>query len=622
MDEESKITLTATNKREWPNSTLKSLNTFRQTEHTLCDVFLRGEDTLEPIPAQRCVLAANSVYFHAMFTSGLAESKQDHREVSIRGVDTGTLSLIVEFLYVGSCRLPSGTMHRVMDLLAASTMLQVDELSHACSIYLEKCLDSDSAIELWLFSESFGVSDLAEPCKRYVQSYFRSISRSQRILELDRQEIAALLGLEEVNLGNAANEDTLVELLLRWLTFNPKALDSDLLPVLNKICWNEVSQECKDTFREKLAEIAEDSSSDSFQVLDIISKPSSLNPSLRRTFFSSVCSIGGLQNSRAGRRSPHTSSIEVADIDARTGSILRQWSQSRGFHGRQSTSNINPQYHFLPFHGHLYAFYSFNQDRTLLTSSMSSHQGNKSDDVLCLSVANVMNANLKVLRTRPCDVESVWWDLIDKHNYALAIDEAKGVVFLCGCTEQREGASSKRVFKLDIEKNVCSEMTSLPFGRSHHRAVLVDGELFVLGGVDRLLTPLSTVLKYDWMNNSWEEVSPMHEPRIDGAYACVGGRIYASGGSTSKVRSRNVEVYNPSLDIWTTLSPMSVPRVNHGLVAVGSFLFAMGGQSYSGENGGARNVQRTVERYSIAEGCWEAAWEMSECRWGMTAFTL
>eukprot|EP00057_Strongylocentrotus_purpuratus_P021326 XP_011675800.1 PREDICTED: kelch-like protein 20 [Strongylocentrotus purpuratus] len=205
MDEESKITLTATNKREWPNSTLKALNTFRQSEHSLCDVFLRGEDEMpmEPIPAHRCVLAANSVYFHAMFTSGLAESKQDHREISIRGVNTETLGLIVEFLYVGSCRLPSGTMHRVMDLLAASTMLQVDELSHACSIYLKKCLDSDSALELWLFAESYGVSDLVEPCKRYVQSYFRSISRSPRVLGLDRQDMAALLGLEEVNLGRS-----------------------------------------------------------------------------------------------------------------------------------------------------------------------------------------------------------------------------------------------------------------------------------------------------------------------------------------------------------------------------------------------------------------------------------
>ena len=148
MDDECKITLAAVNKREWPFSTLKALNTFRLTEQTLCDIFLKGEDNDTPmkVPAHRCVLAANSDYFHAMFTSGLAESHQDHREVTIQGVDTTTLSLIVDFLYMGSCRLPTGTIHQVMDILAAAMMLQVDNLSHVCSTYLEKSLDSDNAL--------------------------------------------------------------------------------------------------------------------------------------------------------------------------------------------------------------------------------------------------------------------------------------------------------------------------------------------------------------------------------------------------------------------------------------------------------------------------------------------
>ncbi|XP_030831882.1 kelch-like protein 8 [Strongylocentrotus purpuratus] len=613
MDEKSKITLTATNKQEWPNSTLKSLNTFRQSGHSLCDVFLQGEDEMpmEPIPAHRCVLAANSVYFNAMFTSGLAESTPAHRTITISGVDTDILSLVVEFLYVGSCHLPSGTKHsRVMDLLTASTMLQVDELSRACTIYLEESLDTDNALELWLFAESYRISDLAETCKKVVQSYFWSISRSQRVLELDLQDMAAVLGLEEVNLGNAANEDTLVELLLRWLTYNPKALDSNLLPVLSKVCWSEVSQECKDKFRETLAEISKDSSSESFdaeKVFDVISKSSSLNQSFNRTFFCPVCAIGfaPLSSSTWDVYGHEPSTLEVVDIDKRTGTVLRQW--SREF--------LREQFSFLPLRGHLYA-----SSNTRYNTHYSS---TKHIDVLCLSVANVKNT--KVMRTRSLDEESVWLNVIEKQHYTRAIDEETGIVYLCGdpkAWDQSRVKTSTQVFKLDIENNVCSQLTSLPFERCHDRAVVVEGDLFVFGSVDRSPTPVSTVLKYDWKNNAWQEVSPMHESRKEGAYACVDGKIYASGGWTSKARSRNVEMYDPSLDIWTKLSPMSLPRVNHGLVAVGMYLFAMGGESTYSEEDIIWNGHKMVERYSITEGCWEAAWEMAECREGMRAFTL
>ena len=55
----------------------------------------------------------------------------------------------------------------------------------------------------------------------------------------------------------------------------------------------------------------------------------------------------------------------------------------------------------------------------------------------------------------------------------------------------------------------------------------------------------------------------------------------------------------------------------------GNVLFSLmlqTGDSYSQDS--AWNGLRTVERYSITEGCWEAAWEMAESRQGMTAFTL
>ncbi|XP_071491933.1 kelch repeat and BTB domain-containing protein 12-like [Diadema antillarum] len=618
MDDECKITLTAVNKREWPGSTLKSLNAFRQSEQTLCDIFLRGEDSTsaERVPAHRCVLAANSVYFHAMFTSGLAESNREHQEVTIRGVWIETLALIVDFLYTGSCRLSTGTMHNVMDILAASTMLQVDELSHACSVYLEKYLDSNNAHELWLFGERYGLTDFAESCKRYVQTYFQIISRSDYLIELGSQDIVPFLSLGEVNMGShEASEDVMVELLLRWVQHDPQTRIADMGVVARSIQWDQVSMAARNQFQSFL-----ESHRDIHGIFDGNSTASSKVPRPPRQFFSSLCVIGGLQNSRAGRWGPQTNSMEVADISVRDGTLIRRWAKPRGFHSHITTS---ANHRFLPFQGRLYAVVVQDKSGLALSSMARPHQAaGERGEILILSVANIISGSLKPVRTLPRDVASVWWELMDKHNYVQAMDERAGVVYLCGCTEQRDGAAAKRVFRLDLKEDQILELASLPSPRSHHRAIVANGTLFVLGGVDWTLSPLSSVLRYNSKNYEWEEVSSMHEPKIDGAFACVDGKIYATGGSTSKMRSRGVEVYDASLDLWNSLSPLTVSRVNHRLVDVGAFLFAIGGQSYSGENGGARNVQRRVERYSIADNTWEDAWDMDECRWGMTAFAL
>ena len=62
-------------------------------------------------------------------------------------------------------------------------------------------LVSFSSPELWLFAERYGVTDLADQCKRFVQTYFRVISASSRVLDLRCEEMASLLSLDEVSLG-------------------------------------------------------------------------------------------------------------------------------------------------------------------------------------------------------------------------------------------------------------------------------------------------------------------------------------------------------------------------------------------------------------------------------------
>ena len=67
------------------------------TRGTLCDVTIRAGDV--SIPCHRLILAANSDYFAAMFTGGMAE--QHMETVEIQGVEAGALGMLVDYCYTG-----------------------------------------------------------------------------------------------------------------------------------------------------------------------------------------------------------------------------------------------------------------------------------------------------------------------------------------------------------------------------------------------------------------------------------------------------------------------------------------------------------------------------------------
>ena len=71
-----------------------SLNQLRN-ENILCDVTIAV--TNRTFPAHKAVLVASSEYFRAMFTSNLAESKQD--KVSLYDVDAGAIEALIDYAY-------------------------------------------------------------------------------------------------------------------------------------------------------------------------------------------------------------------------------------------------------------------------------------------------------------------------------------------------------------------------------------------------------------------------------------------------------------------------------------------------------------------------------------------
>lgn len=111
-------------------------------------------------------------------------------------------------------------------------------------------------------------------------------------------------------------------------------------------------------------------------------------------------------------------------------------------------------------------------------------------------------------------------------------------------------------------------------------AVVLDGYIYVMGGVDQAGMILNTVERYDTSDGSWSLTAVPHfdDPRLDAAAIIFDGKIYLSGGLDHDGQiTDEVEIYDPVLNEWSEGEKLRRPRRGHVILPVNQSLCAMGG---------------------------------------------
>ena len=96
----------------------------------LTDVCVAVDD--QQFFCHRAVLAASSCYFHAMFTTSLAESRQS--DVRLHEVDAESVNALIDYAYTGRVHI---TTFNVQNLMIAASLFQVWHFSSIliCSLF-------------------------------------------------------------------------------------------------------------------------------------------------------------------------------------------------------------------------------------------------------------------------------------------------------------------------------------------------------------------------------------------------------------------------------------------------------------------------------------------------------
>ena len=187
---------------------------FRE-EGEFIDVRLKVREDI--FPAHRIVLAANSDYFHAMFTDGMKESNQELIELKDESISPDALKIVIDSIYTGDLRVNE---ENVFEVLAAADHLQVTSVVQHCCDFLKRefiqlRLDLHNYCLLSTVADRHGLRDLQEAAEKKMASMFKDICESEEFLtHIGADQLFSLLSRDDLN---APSETFVFKSVMQWI---------------------------------------------------------------------------------------------------------------------------------------------------------------------------------------------------------------------------------------------------------------------------------------------------------------------------------------------------------------------------------------------------------------------
>ncbi len=185
-------------------------------------------------------------------------------------------------------------------------------------------------------------------------------------------------------------------------------------------------------------------------------------------------------------------------------------------------------------------------------------------------------------------------------NLPVALGEVAGGII--GNRLYLVGEGSSATFAYNLSDQSWTTVATRPFAGHHHAAEVIDGRLYLFGGLHS--GSEGKVQIYDPQTGSWSLGADMPFAAGSSSTALINGQVYLAGGIVGSTTTSQVARYNPQTDSWTLLSSMPAGR-NHAAAATdGQRLFVFGGR-----DGGnvVSNGFDTVQIYDPATDSWRSS---------------
>jgi non-specific serine/threonine protein kinase len=174
---------------------------------------------------------------------------------------------------------------------------------------------------------------------------------------------------------------------------------------------------------------------------------------------------------------------------------------------------------------------------------------------------------------------------------------------------------SRRVEGYDPVVNGWKVGPDLPVRLHHEMVVTWKDEAVAIGGwIPKGSDPAAEITDrvFALRGGRWVSLPPLNQPRAAGAAAVVDGKIVVVGGQDGRRLVPTTEVFDGKR--WTVTAEIPTPREHLAAVSDGRFVYAVGGRALSPDKNSA-----ALERYDVARDRWVRLADMPTARGGVAA---
>ncbi|XP_029026399.1 kelch repeat and BTB domain-containing protein 3 [Betta splendens] len=182
------------------------LQSFRE-QGLLFDFTIKVQE--HSFPCHRCVLAACSDFFRAMFEVDMRE--RGDGSVTLSNQCPAAVESFLNFAYSGEALITDGNVDMLFQL---ASFLQVSVLSRACSDFLIGTMDLSNCLSLLSLAEAYGSASLLQSANEFVVRNFSDLSKTADFLDMQVNVLEACLRSDALNVSS---EEAAVTSLLRWI---------------------------------------------------------------------------------------------------------------------------------------------------------------------------------------------------------------------------------------------------------------------------------------------------------------------------------------------------------------------------------------------------------------------
>ncbi|KAI4504462.1 hypothetical protein M0802_000012 [Mischocyttarus mexicanus] len=517
---------------------MQSLYDFRQN-NLLCDAVLRLEDG-GIFPIHRAILSACSTYFRALFTTTL--HSREKTDVLLPGVNSEMMNLLLEYAYLRSLDV---NRDNVCQLLVTADYLSILGVLELCCEFLRQHLEPENCIGIMRFArEHF--------CKGLENDAY--------------QELSKLIGADELNVKS---EETVWELVLKWINHDPDGRKGHIVELMQNIRLGLLNTQF---FLENVKDHAYVVGNDACRPIIIetlrflydlemitqkdgeIPTPEIARPRVPHEI---LFAIGGWSGGNA------TNFIETYDTRADRWVKVEEVDPSgpRAYHGT-AVVGFN-----------IYVIGGFN-------------------GIDYFNSCRCFNAVTKVWReVAPMNVRRCYVSVAVLNDLVYAMGGFDGY--------HRQNTAERYNYRT----NQWSLIAPMNVQRSDASATTLNDKIYITGGFNGS-DCINSAEVYDPETNQWTMIAPMRSRRSGVSCIAYHGYIYVIGGFNGISRMFSGEKYSPIANAWSPIPDMYNPRSNFAIEVIDDMIFVIGGYN------GVTTIYQ-VECYDEKTNEWYEATDMN-----------